>query len=55
MGNVNEGLVLRIVMNAGLEPPFGPRAKMATPGRSVSLDSEPTHLLSRSVYRAALT
>ncbi len=44
MGNVSEGLVLRIVSEAGLESPFGPKAKMAMPGRSVSFDGEPTHL-----------
>ncbi|MES9904958.1 MAG: hypothetical protein ABW168_20065 [Sedimenticola sp.] len=43
-GNVSKGLVLRIVSEAGLEPPFGPSAKMAMPGRSVSFDGEPTHL-----------
>jgi len=29
MDNVSEVLALRIVKTAGLEPPFGPRAKMA--------------------------
>ncbi len=29
MDNVSEVLALRIVNKAGLEPPFGPRAKMA--------------------------
>ncbi len=43
-GNVSEVLELRIVNAAGLEPPFGPRAKKATVGRSVSIDGEPTHL-----------
>jgi len=43
MGNVSEALELRIVKSAGLEPPFGPRAKMAMPGRLVSFDGEPTH------------
>jgi len=44
MGNVSEVSVLRIVKAAGLELPFGPSAKMATVGRSVSFDGEPTHL-----------
>ncbi len=43
MGNVSEVLVLRIVNEAGLELPFGPRAKMAMSGRLVSFDGEPTH------------
>jgi hypothetical protein len=43
MGNVSEALVLRVVNEAGLEPPFGPRAKKAMPGRLVSFDGEPTH------------
>jgi hypothetical protein len=55
MGNVSEVLVLRIVKPAGLESPFGPRAKMAMLGKSVSIDGKPTHLLSQSVYRGALT
>ena len=37
MGNVSEALVLSIVRAAGLELPFGPSAKMAMVGRSVSL------------------
>ncbi len=45
MDNVSEVLELRIVKSAGLEPPFGPRAKMAMVGKSVSIDGEPTHLL----------
>ena len=44
MGNVSEVSALRIVKAAGLELPFGPNAKMATVGRSVSFDGEPTHL-----------
>ena len=55
MGNVSEVLVLRIVNKAGLEPPFGPRAKMAMPGRLVCFDGKPTHPQSWSVYRGALT
>ena len=55
MDNVSEVLVLRIVKAAGLEPPFGPRAKMALPGRSASIDGEPTHPLPWSVYRDVLT
>ena len=55
MGNVSEALELHIVSKAGLEPPFGPRAKMALLGRSVSIDGELTHPLSQSVYRGALT
>jgi hypothetical protein len=43
MGNVSEVLVLRIVKQAGLESPFGPRAKMALVGRLVSIDGEPTY------------
>ncbi len=43
MGNVSEVLALRIVKQAGLEPPFGPRAKMALVGRLVSIDGEPTY------------
>ena len=43
MGNVSEVLVLRIVNKAGLESPFGPRAKMALVGRLVSIDGEPTY------------
>ena len=54
MGNVSEVLVLRIVNKAGLESPFGPRAKMALVGRLVSIDGEPTYPLSYSVYRDAL-
>ena len=46
MGNVSEALELHIVSKAGLEPPFGPRAKMALLGRSVSIDGELTHPLS---------
>ena len=38
MDNVSEVLALRIVNSAGLEPPFGPRAKMAMVGRSVSIE-----------------
>ena len=49
MDNVSEVLALRIVKIAGLEPPFGPRAKKAMVGRSVSLECEPTHLLTHSV------
>ena len=49
MDNVSEVLALRIVTAAGLEPLFGPRAKMAMVGRSVSLEGEPTHLLTHSV------
>ncbi len=55
MDNVSEVLALRIVSKAGLEPPFGPRAKMAMVGRSVSIDDEPTHLLTHSVHRDVLT
>ena len=55
MDNVSKVLVLHIVTRAGLEPPFGPRAKMAMLGRSASLDGESTHLLSQSVYRDVLT
>ena len=44
MDNVSKVLVLRTVKAAGLELPFGPNAKMATVGRSVSFDGEPTHL-----------
>ena len=44
MDNVSEVSVLRIVSTAGLELPFGPRAKMAMLGRSVSFDGELTHL-----------
>jgi len=55
MDNVSEVLELRIVKAAGLEPPFGPRAKMAVLGRSASIDGEPTHLLTQSVYRDVLT
>ena len=44
MDNVSEVSVLRIVSKAGLELPFGPRAKMAMLGRSVSFDGELTHL-----------
>ncbi len=55
MDNVSEVLALRIVSRAGLEPPFGPRAKMAMVGRSVSIHSEPTHLLTHSVQRDVLT
>ena len=55
MDNVSEVLVLRIVKGAGLEPPFGPGAKMAVLGRSASIDGEPTHLLTQSVYRDVLT
>ena len=54
MGNVSEVLVLRIVRAAGLELPFGPSAKMAKVGRSVSFDGEPTHSQSHSVYRGTL-
>ncbi len=43
MGNVSEVSELRIVKAAGLEPPFGPRAKMAMPGRLVSFNGKPTH------------
>ena len=42
MDNVSEVSVLRIVKGAGLELPFGPRAKMALLGRSVSIDGELT-------------
>ena len=49
--NVSKVLVLRIVKKAGLESPFGPRAKMAIVGRSASIDGEPTHLKSHSVQR----
>ena len=55
MDNVSEVLALRIVTAAGLEPLFGPRAKMAMVGRSVSLEGEPTHLLTHSVQRDVLT
>ena len=55
MDNVSEVLALRIVSKAGLEPPFGPRAKMALVGRSVNIDGEPTHLLTHSVHRDVLT
>jgi len=55
MDNVSEVLELRIVSEAGLEPPFGPRAKMALLGRSVSIDGELTHLLTQSVHRDVLT
>ena len=55
MDNVSEVLALRIVSKAGLEPPFGPRAKMAMVGRSMSLEGEPTHLLTHSVQRDVLT
>jgi hypothetical protein len=55
MDNVSEVLVLRTVSKAGLEPPFGPRAKMAMVGKSVSIDGEPTHLLTHSVHRVVLT
>jgi hypothetical protein len=44
MGNVSEVLALRIVNKAGLEPPFGPRVKMALVGRSASIDGEPIYL-----------
>ena len=44
MGNVSEALELSTVSKAGLELPFGPRAKIAMVGRSASLDDEPTHL-----------
>ena len=53
-GNVSEALVLSIVRAAGLELPFGPSAKMAMVGRSVSFDGEPTHSKSYPVYRGAL-
>ncbi len=43
MGNVSKVSALRIVKGAGLELPFGPRAKMAMPGRLVSIDGEPTY------------
>jgi len=55
MDNVSEVLELRIVKAAGLEPPFGPSAKMAMVGRSVSIDGEPTHLWTHPVYRDILT
>jgi len=54
MDNVSEVLVLRIVTAAGLESPFGPRAKKAMVGKSVSIDGEPTHLLTHPVYRDIL-
>ncbi len=53
--NVSKVLALRIVNKAGLESPFGPRAKMAILGRSASIDGEPTHLKTLSVYRDVLT
>ena len=53
--NVSKVLVLRIVKKAGLESPFGPRAKMAIVGRSASIDGEPTHLKTHPVYRDVLT
>ena len=55
MDNVSKVLVLHIVNVAGLESPFGPRAKMAMVGRSASIDGEPTHLKAHSVYRDVLT
>ncbi len=53
--NVSEVLALRIVSKAGLEPPFGPRAKMAQVGWSVSIDGEPTYPMTHPVYRDVLT
>ena len=55
MDNVSEVLVLRIVIGAGLEPPFGPRDKMSLLGKLASIDGKPTHLKSQPVYRDILT
>ena len=55
MDNVSEVLALHIVTSAGLESPFGPKAKMALVGKSVSIDGEPTYLLSHPVYKDVLS